>query len=75
MICAARCAPASAVCLFRIMSPSLCIAHAQPGLHKVYDQHSYREEKRRAFELWAARVKEIVEPGARGNVVSIAGRG
>ncbi|MGO9238912.1 MAG: tyrosine-type recombinase/integrase [Methylocella sp.] len=53
----------------------LCIAHAQPGLHKVYDQHSYREEKRRAFELWAARVREIVEPGAPSNVISISARG
>jgi integrase len=39
----------------------LCIAHAQPGLHKVYDRHGYRDEKRRAFELWAARAAEIVE--------------
>jgi len=31
----------------------LVIAHAQPGLHKVYDLHTYREEKRRALELWA----------------------
>jgi integrase len=53
----------------------LCIAHAQPGLHKVYDQHSYREEKRRAFELWASRVKEIVEPGTPSNVIQIAARG
>ena len=37
----------------------LCVAHAQPGLHKVYDRHSFREEKRRAFELWAARIAEI----------------
>ena len=43
----------------------LCIAHAQPGLHKVYDQHGYRDEKRRAFELWAARVMSIVR-AARG---------
>jgi integrase len=26
----------------------LVIAHAKPGLHKVYDQHAYRDEKRRA---------------------------
>jgi integrase len=47
----------------------LCIAHAQPGLHQVYDRHSYRDEKRRAFELWAARVAEIVAPGGPDNVV------
>ena len=53
----------------------LCIAHAQPGLHKVYDQHGYREEKRRAFDLWAARLLAIVEPGAPGNVVAFTAKG
>jgi integrase len=53
----------------------LCIAHAQHGLHKIYDRHGYRDEKRRAFELWAARVREIIEPGTPGNVVSISARG
>jgi integrase len=51
----------------------LCIAHAQPGLHKVYDQHSYRDEKRRAFELWAARLLSIVEPGESNLVPLRAG--
>jgi integrase len=49
----------------------LCIAHAQPGLHKIYDRHGYRDEKRRAFELWAARVQDIIEPGAGDNVVRL----
>ena len=49
----------------------LCIAHAQPGLHKVYDQHSYRDEKRRAFELWASRLHAIVEPGTAANVIPL----
>jgi integrase len=49
----------------------LAIAHRKPGLHRVYDQHSYRDEKRRAFELWAARLAGIVEPCAASNVVSI----
>ena len=40
----------------------LVIAHAQPGLHKIYDQHSYMNEKRRALELWSARLKNQVEP-------------
>jgi integrase len=52
----------------------MTIAHAQPGLHQVYDRHSYRDEKRRAFELWAARLKDIVEPGGQSNVVPIAAR-
>jgi integrase len=47
----------------------LVIAHAQPGLHKVYDLHSYREEKRRALELWAAQLREIIEPAQPENVV------
>jgi hypothetical protein len=38
----------------------LCIAHAQPGLHRIYDRHGYREEKRKAFKLWAARLKDIL---------------
>jgi integrase len=50
----------------------LCIAHTQPGLHKVYDQHSYRDEKCRAFELWANRLMTIVEPGTADNVIPIA---
>jgi integrase len=40
----------------------LCIAHAQPGMHKIYDRYGYRDEKRRAFELWAARLASIVDP-------------
>jgi integrase len=40
----------------------LVIGHTKPGLHKVYDQHAYLDEKRHALELWAARLKSIVEP-------------
>ena len=29
----------------------LVIAHAKPGLHKVYDQHAYETEKRHCLEL------------------------
>jgi integrase len=39
----------------------LVIAHTKPGLHKVYDQHSYRQEKREALDLWAARLREIIQ--------------
>jgi integrase len=51
----------------------LVIAHARPGLHKVYDQHGYLEEKRRALDLWAAALLSIVEPDAPGgdNVVRL----
>jgi hypothetical protein len=48
----------------------LVIGHAQPGLHQVYDQHAYVDEKRRALELWSARLRDIVNlPPA--NVVSM----
>jgi integrase len=39
----------------------LVIAHARPGLHKVYDQHAYRDEKRYCLELWEERMISIVE--------------
>ena len=40
----------------------LVIAHAKPGLHKVYDLHAYRDEKRHCLELWEKRLISIVEP-------------
>jgi integrase len=48
------------------------VAHAQPGLHRVYDRHSYQDEKRRGFALWEARLMSIVEP-AQADVVSLEG--
>jgi integrase len=47
------------------------VAHAQPGLHKVYDRHSYQDEKRRGFELWERRLAGILNP-APGGVADIA---
>jgi integrase len=38
------------------------IAHAAPGLHKVYDQHRYLAEKRAGFALWEAKLHSIVAP-------------
>jgi integrase len=52
----------------------LVIAHTKSGLHKVYDQFAYLDEKQQALELWAARVRNIVEPPPH-NVVAIAGGG
>jgi integrase len=43
----------------------LVIAHAKPGLHKVYDQHAYQDEKRYCLELWEQRLMSIVEPPPR----------
>lgn len=52
----------------------LVIAHAQPGMHKVYDQHAYLDEKRRALELWAAKLRSIVTPPP-ANVVQLRRQG
>src|SRR4029077_11392349 len=40
----------------------LVIAHAKPGLHKVYDQHAYQEEKRECLYLWERRLTTILNP-------------
>jgi integrase len=53
----------------------LCIAHTQKGLHKIYDQHVYLDEKRHAFEAWANHVLAICESGGQSNVIPIAARG
>ena len=50
----------------------LVIAHAKPGLHKVYDQHAYRDEKRRALDLWADKLLAIVGPARASKIVSLA---
>ena len=47
----------------------LVIAHTKPGLHKVYDLHAYQDEKARALDLWAARLRMIVSPDSAANVI------
>jgi integrase len=49
----------------------LVVAHTKPGLHKVYDQHAYQNEKLHALTLWAARLHSIVQPPP-ANVVDLA---
>jgi integrase len=49
----------------------MVIGHRQSGVRAVYDLHRYRDEKRRALDLWAARLKEIVEATANGKVVQL----
>ena len=44
------------------MVRELVIAHAKPGLHRVYDQHAYQAEKRQCLELWERRLLSIVQP-------------
>jgi integrase len=38
----------------------LVIGHTKPGLHKVYDQYAYLDEKRLALTLWTERLRRIV---------------
>jgi integrase len=40
----------------------LAIAHGKRGLSRIYDQHEYDAELRHAFEAWAQKVMNIVEP-------------
>ena len=47
----------------------LVIGHAQPGLNQIYDQYAYIDEKRRALELWAARLRDIVAPPPPADVL------
>jgi integrase len=51
----------------------LVIAHSRPGLRRVYDQYAFEAEKRRALELWAARLRDIVEPPP-ANVIELGAR-
>lgn len=53
----------------------LVIAHRKPGLHRVYDLHSYREEKRLALEMWSSRLATITsKPVAPTCAVELAAR-
>jgi hypothetical protein len=44
--------------------PRLVVAkilnHAEPGVTKVYDRHSYDSEKRQALNVWGERVMDLV---------------
>ena len=44
------------------MVKELAMAHAQPGLHRTYDLHSYRDEKRHLLKLWEAKLRNIIDP-------------
>jgi hypothetical protein len=46
------------------------LAHARSGIKSVYDLHDYFDEKREALELWAARLRSIVEPASTGNIIN-----
>lgn len=55
------------------MVRELVIAHSRSGLHKVYDQHRYQAEKRKALDLWSDALRTILEP-APANVVPFSAR-
>ena len=38
------------------------LAHAKPGIHKVYNLHDYLDEKRHALNLWHAKLRRMIEP-------------
>ena len=52
------------------------LAHARPGIKKVYDIHDYVGEKREALELWSGRLREIVAPPPHNarNVIKLSAR-
>ena len=43
------------------MVRELVIAHAKPGLHAVYDRHTYQAEKRECLTLWERRLSAILD--------------
>ena len=45
-----------------VVVAELMIGHAQRGVRAVYDRYGYLAEQRSGFELWAARLRDIVEP-------------
>jgi integrase len=49
-----------------------CLNHSLGGLMATYDQHDYMTERRRALELWGAKLAAL-ESGA-DNVIPMAGR-
>jgi integrase len=50
-----------------------CLGHVIGGVRGVYDRHSYRDEKGRAFEALAALIERIVQPPG-ANVVNMSER-
>jgi integrase len=50
------------------MVKELAMAHARPGLHAVYDQFAYRNEKRELMRLWELRLQRVLHPVVAGVV-------
>jgi integrase len=43
-----------------------CLGHVPQKLRRTYDRHSYLPEKRHAFNVWGARLEEIINPPKGG---------
>src|SRR5215471_20314554 len=53
----------------------MCLGHGRRGLQRVYDQHKYEPQMRRALEAWASELSRIVSPRYDENkVVPLRGR-
>ena len=46
--------------------------HAEPGVTKIYDRHSYDAEKRAALERWERRLRTIIGVPVESKVVEIS---
>jgi hypothetical protein len=44
----------------------LVIAHQRPGMHKIYDQFAYLDQKRTLLRLWEQRLAGILAPKPAG---------
>lgn len=53
----------------------MVIGHGRRGLQRVYDQHKYEPQMRRALEAWASELRRIVSPPQGNNVVPLRGQG
>jgi integrase len=52
----------------------LVIGHVKRGLTKTYDRYDFLDEKREALEMWARKLRSVVEPKlADDNVVPLRG--
>jgi integrase len=54
----------------------MCLGHGRRGLQRVYDQHKYELQIRRALEAWASELSRIVSPPREDDkVVPLRGKG
>jgi integrase len=51
----------------------LLLAHAKPGLHKVYDQFAYTDERLQAYKFWQEKLAAILEKRS-ASVIDLARR-